>query len=517
MKKIIKYPVGIQSFSELISGGYCYVDKTKQIFDLIESSKYYFLSRPRRFGKSLMLSTIKAYFEGKRSLFKGLAIDSLTDEWDPHPVIMLSMATYDKSKEDLEALLDGAFKPLEKEYGIETFSDKLSTRFGAIIKAAHEITGKKVVILIDEYDAPMVAHLENEEKRERMRNLLKSVYTNLKDMDEHIRFAMLTGVSRFSRMTIFSGLNNLNDISLVPRFSDICGMTEEELKSTFKEGIQSLAEAYDTDFNGALKILKDNYDGYHFTEGCPDIYNPFSLVLALYNQKIGSYWFSSGTPTFLINQIKNSDAFLPELFNTDTTPASLSDIETFRSNPVALLFQTGYLTIKSYSREYDAYTLGIPNKEVKDGLCNALLGIYLDKVHSDIALPLLKMRMDFNQGKTEEAIEKLKSFLAGIPYDLSNDKPEIYFENNLFLIFCILGMDAATEWKTSRGRIDILLKTPKYLYVIELKLNKSAQQALAQIDTREYSLPFHADGRKIIKIGLNFSSATRNIDEFEID
>lgn len=336
-------------------------------------------------------------------------------------------------------------------------------------------------------------------------------------MDRYIRFALLTGVSRFSRMTVFSGLNNINDISLAPRFSDICGMTEDELKSTFRKGIQSLAESYDTDFEGGLRLLKDNYDGYHFSKDCQDIYNPFSLILALYNQEIGSYWFVSGTPTFLINQIRNSGAFLPEMFNAETTPSTLSDIETFRNDPIALLFQTGYLTIKSYSREYDAYTLGIPNKEVKDGLCNALLQINMGRVNSEMAMPLLKMRMDFNNGKPEEAIARLKSFLANVPYDLSKEKPDIYFENNLFLIFCILGMDAATEWRTSRGRIDILLKTPNYIYVIELKLDKTPREALEQIDAKKYTLPFQSDGREVIKIGMNFSSSSRNIEDFEID
>lgn len=512
----IKYPIGIQSFSELINGGYMYVDKTKYIHELIESGKYYFLSRPRRFGKSLLLSTIQACFEGRRDLFNGLAIERLRSNWNSHPVILLSLATYEGSLENLPAILDKNFSELEEKYGVSHESQDFSMRFRNIIRNAKEKTGKNVVILIDEYDAPVVAHMENTEVQTKMRGLLKSIYTNIKDLDEYIAFAMLTGVSRFSKMTIFSGLNNLNDISLDKKYSEICGITDRELTTYFNDGIESLADVLDTDVNGALNALKANYDGYHFAQQSADIYNPFSLLLALSKSEIRPYWFQSGSPSFLIHQLHQEKVALSEIFNDQTDITSLEDINTFDTSPTALLFQTGYLTIKDYDPEFEVYKLGIPNREVKKGLFTELLAYNSDLETKNLNKYLLEIRRMFDTGNPEKGLDIIKSFFAGIPYFLSNNMPEIYYQNNLYLLFCLIGLDAKVEWSTSDGRIDILLITKKFVYIFELKLDGSAESAINQINSKDYSLPWKYDGRKIFKIGVNYSKQTRNISDWII-
>lgn len=368
MEQTVKYPIGIQSFSEIIENNYIYVDKTELIYKLIGSGKYYFLSRPRRFGKSLLLSTIKAFFEGRKELFKNLAIESLEKNWTRHPVLLLSLAGYNPSEFDLVEILDLIISRMEDEYGLEKTTSNPGGRFGNLIRNIYKKTGQKVVVLVDEYDAPLVAHLDDDIKQEALRNTLKSVYTNLKDMDEYIRFGMLTGVSRFSKMTIFSGLNNLMDISLDERYSSICGITEAELEYNFHEGIDKFAKTEDISYLQAVSELKANYDGYHFTGISEDIFNPFSLLWALDSSKIGSYWFQTGTPTFLVNVLRKQHEPLNKILTEKVGEMAISDIDTYRTSPLALLFQTGYLTIKEYDRRRKRYTLGIPNREVEQGL-----------------------------------------------------------------------------------------------------------------------------------------------------
>lgn len=508
-----KYPIGIQTFEKIIEGGYSYVDKTELVYKLTNSGNYFFLSRPRRFGKSLLLSTIQAYFEGRKELFKGLDLESLETEWCKYPVLLLSLSSYSANdKVALESIFDTYFTKWEGQYEIKEKAATLSMRFHNIIQAAHDRTGDNVVILIDEYDAPMLAHLEEPDRHEQVRNLLKSIYVNIKDMDAYIRFAMLTGVSRFSRMTIFSGLNNLNDISLDPAYSEICGITQKELESNFQDGITRLAHALDLDYEGALNELKLNYDGYHFTEYSPDIYNPFSIINALSKSKIDAYWFSSGTPTFLVNTLQNSGSFLPEMFTEEVQSSTLSDIEIYKRDPIGLLFQTGYLTIKSYDKQERAYTLGIPNREVREGLSKALLAELMGTGREPSFRSLSAMRRAFREGDVDEALSRVQEFLAGIPYELANNKPEIYFENNMYLLFNLIGIDTYVEWRTARGRADVVLEMPRYIYVMELKLDGTAQEALNQIEEKGYARQFAHDGRRVVKIGINFSRETRNID-----
>lgn len=515
----IKYPIGIQNFSGIRKGGYIYVDKTALIFKLVNEGKYYFLARPRRFGKSLLLTTLQAYFEGRKDLFEGLHISKLQKEWQPSPVLLLSMSRYDRSSSNrLEAILDFYFQEWEKKYGIDTPSSNYSARLANVILAAYEKTGQRVAILIDEYDAPLVAHLGDNDNHNRIRDFLKSIYANLKDMDQYIRFAILTGVSRFSRTNVFSGLNNLNDITLDERYNEICGITDMELESYFKTGITQLAVKLGKDYKGALAELKANYNGYHFSENSADIYNPFSLLNALSKSKLEMFWFRTGTPTFLIETIHNTDKFLPKYFSNEVDEKMLADIDTYQKSPVALMFQTGYLTIKGFDIEERLYRLGIPNREVKEGLSQGLLLAYMDSSDIENTMhSLTQMRRAFRQGQPEEAMERIKAFLAGIPYELAKGRDEIYFENNLYLLFNLIGIRTHAEYHTSRGRIDLLLEMPDYIYIIELKLDGTPQEALAQMEEKGYAEQFATDNRVIFKIGINFSRKTRNIDSWIIN
>lgn len=513
---LVKYPVGIQSFEEIRTGGYVYVDKTALIYQLVTTGKYYFLSRPRRFGKSLLLSTIQAYFEGRKELFEGLVIYEMEKAWDAYPVLTLSLSSYNPSDSDLHELLDAQIGNMELKYGKRYDTQLLSARFANVIVSAFEKTGRKVVVLVDEYDAPLVAHLDDDPRREVVRDLLKSVYTNLKDMDQYIRFAMLAGVSRFSKMTIFSGLNNLKDISLLPKWGEICGVTEDELKANFHEGISRLGEALDTDYTGALVALKEHYDGYHFTEASTDIYNPFSLLNALDDSRIDSYWFRSGTPTFLLKYLSRITLPLQELLGERISETAISDIETYRILPLALLFQTGYLTIKAYDRRSRRYSLGIPNKEVEEGLFLGLLSYNTECDKNEVGNKVWDIRDALEAGNPDLALDIIRSFFAGIPCNVTQTHKELYFENNLYLLFKLVGIDARAEWCTADGRIDILLEMPDYIYVMELKLDKTPEEALAQIDAKDYALQWKYDGRKVFKIGINCSSDKRNIDTWKI-
>ncbi len=513
----LKYPIGIQTFSVIRKEGYVYVDKTRFIYELVSRGKYYFLSRPRRFGKSLLLSTIESYFKGEKALFQGLAIESLETDWKAYPVIMLSLAAYRPNDNNLLALLDNRLHELEQAYGVERRTTDPSERFRNIIRAAYEATGEEVVILIDEYDASIVANLDREDERENARDLLKSVYSTLKDMDRYIKFAMLTGVSRFGRMSVFSGLNNLKDISLLPAWGSICGITETELKSHLGRGVEQFANELNIDWEDALGLLKENYDGYHFSEKSEDIYNPFSLFNALSESRIAPYWFQTATPSFLVKYINHSHERFAGLFSETVSEYTLSDMESYQATPLGLLFQTGYLTIKDFDSRRRSYTLGVPNKEVEIGLFSELLAHNMRTEKYKLDKNLWDIRDALENGEAERALVLLRSMLKSVPGNVTAKRSEIFFENNLYLIFKLIGIDTRAEWWTADGRIDILLEMKNYVYVMELKLDKTPEEALAQINAKEYSLPWAADGRKVIKIGINFLSSTRNIASWIIE
>lgn len=517
MSTPLKYPIGIQSFEDIRRRGYVYIDKTRFVYELATYSKYIFLSRPRRFGKSLLLSTFAAYFEGKKELFKGLDIEKLETEWETHPVMRIDLSGYNKSgKESLEDILERHMSYWEKLYDLPPCKLQFADRFYNIIQKASQSTGKGVVILIDEYDGPLISHLDNLERMEPMRDLLKSVYSNLKSCDEYIHFAMVTGVSRFSKVTIFSGLNNLDDISLDRPYTEICGITKKELLDHLMPGVEELAADMDISTDNALQLLKDNYDGYHFSRLLTDIYNPFSLLLALKKREISSYWFDTARPQFVVDLIRKGNFLLPDFINCETTASTLSDVENYRHSPEALLYQTGYLTIKGYDPEFRLYRLGIPNREVEDGFFKELAVAESGMDTSQVTENVFIIRKDLSEGNVEKALQTLKAYMAGIPYHLTQNKPEIYFENNLYLILSLAGVDTQTEWPTSCGRIDLLLKLPKYIYIFELKLDSSSRKALKQIADKDYAAQFATDPRKKIRVGINISTQTHSIDSWTI-
>lgn len=512
-----RYPIGIENFEALISGGYVYVDKTEFIHRLVSTSKYYLLCRPRRFGKSLLLSSLECFFSGKRHLFEGLAIYRYDYDWEPRPVFHLNFVNLDTSSpENLISFLSNQFDEWDSLYGISTSGRQLSQRWQAIIEKAYASSGKRVVVLIDEYDKPLVSNLGDEGINDRFREILKPVYANLKRCDGAIEFAMLTGVSRFTRLSIFSDINNLRDISMLDEYSAICGITESELHDFCRPGIERMASALGKSYEEVLAVLKENYDGYHFSEKSEDIYNPYSLLTTLENCRIGAYWYETGTPSFLMRQLQKLTTPLSDLINDEASESELCSADLLTRRPVSLLYQTGYLTIKGYDDELETYRLGLPNKEVTKGFFEGLLPFYMDMRKDDALDGIRSLYKSLRDGEAEEFVRRLQSLLSGIPYNLSGASHEIYFENNLFIIFKLIGLYVASEYTTSCGRIDIVMSTSKYVYVVELKLDGSASDAMRQIDAKGYALPFKYSGKKIIKIGINFSSKTRNISEWTI-
>ena len=509
------YPVGIQNFESLRHDGYCYVDKTALMYRLVKTGRYYFLSRPRRFGKSLLISTLEAYFQGKKELFEGLAVHELEKEWAEYPILHLDLniGQYDTGQ-SLNDILNRSLVAWERQYGSDPAEVSLPLRFAGVVKRASEQTGRRVVILVDEYDKPMLQAIGNESLQDEYRNTLKPFYGVLKTMDGYIKFAFLTGVTKFGKVSVFSDLNNLMDISRDERYVDICGISEKELLDNFTEDIRDLASANGQTFGQACAQLKEDYDGYHF---CPDsagIYNPFSLLNTFAKRRYGSYWFETGTPTYLVELLKKSDYDLERMTRVETSADILDSIFT-DDNPIPVIYQSGYLTIKDYDREFGMYTLGFPNREVEDGFMNFLLPYYsgVDKTQSPFEIK--QFVRDVRSGDIDGFMERLRSFLAGCPYELARDI-ELHYQNVLFIVFRLAGLYTEVEYRTSRGRIDLVLKTRDYIYVMEFKLDGSAEDAIKQIEDRQYALPFSKDPRRLFKIGVNFSSTTRNIEKWVV-
>lgn len=515
---MLRYPIGQQSFHKLREDGFLYVDKTRLVYELVNDSHYVFLARPRRFGKSLLLSTIKAYFEGRKDLFHGLEIEKLEKEWKKHPVFLLELSRINNNSTDsINASLDQQFSVWEKDLNINNENPEFGSRFSTILLESFKKTGERAVVLVDEYDNPLINTLGQSDIHERNRTLLKSVYSNLKALDEYIRFGMLTGVSRFSKMSVFSGLNNLRDITFSNQFSAICGITREEIKSFIKHGVENLAKEVGKDFEETMEELAKWYDGYHFSEKCPDLYNPFSILNAMANREIKPYWFATGTPEFLVTRLNiEKDNFL-KVFQDKALETSLASSDTSFKSPVPLLYQTGYLTIKDYDPSTCIYTLGIPNKEVEKALFPYLVSEFSDETQEDIVADSIHMKQCLENKDVEGFMEVFKSFLAGIPYDIIPVVNEKYFQNTLFLLFRTMPLEVDGERRTSDGRADLVVKTERYIYVIELKLDQSAEKALQQINEKGYALPYRNSGKEIVKIGISFSSETRNISSWQIE
>ena len=521
-----RYPIGIQTFSRIIREGYVYIDKTDLVWQLAHYATYLFMSRPRRFGKSLLTSTLESYFKGERELFEGLKIMELEKDWEQYPVLRLDISTA-KAQPSAEALrhsLALLLRPYEKLYGHDSMELTPGQKLSGVIHRAYEMTGKQVVIIIDEYDAPLLDVLHEDEELKEKRQVMQEFYVPLKANEQYVKFCFITGITKFSQLSIFSTINNLKNVTLLPRFSAICGITEQEVKSVFSEEISQMAEVYGCAPEEMFQKIKLRYDGYHFASVSEDIYNPFSLLNAFGDQELKNYWFESGTPTFLIHQMQY---FKTDITTLDSLEAYTSDFDQPTENmksALPLLYQSGYLTIKGYDRESEAYTLAIPNQEVRigyiEGLLPAYVGLESGYVKGGFAL---KFWRALKAHDADLAMREMRAFLAGIPYVEGFKKKlesvavsEGFYEYTMYLIFTMLNFYVRTQVKVAGGRVDMVVWMPDTTYVFELKVNGTAQEALEQIDTKDYALPYQSEGRKVIKIGVKFNPETRIPGEWVI-
>ena len=530
-------PIGIQSFKGLREDGCLYVDKTAVIYQLVNEAKVYFLSRPRRFGKSLLCSTLRAYFEGKRELFKGLAIERLETEWQQYPVLYFDFNGVVSTEDGLRAVLSECLDAWEQQYDVCTTSEnksseiELSARFRNIIQTAHQKTGKRVVVIVDEYDKPLLEVLD-EAFNERCRAIYKSFFGNLKRMDEHLKFVFFTGVTKFSKVSIFSDLNQLYDISLEPRYETICGISTDELTTNFADRIQDTAQYNGVSYAECLALLKKNYDGYHFSRQMTDMYNPFSILRSLASREFGFYWFATGTPTFLVKRLASIKNAFDFKWLTEGVAVSIGEITDYRpdnENIIPLLYQSGYLTIKEFDPASQIFTLTYPNEEVKYGMLNSLAPAVTDR--SDTTISLVKLRNALNNRDIDAMMLILKSVYASLPYikpvyredmdeedrqDVLNKYIERDFQNVIYIFFLLMGQPTYSEVQNNLGRTDCIVETDNYVYLFEFKVEASADEALEQIRKHEYAARYAADPREVICVGVNFGRRKRNITEWKV-
>ena len=510
------YPIGIQDFEKIRKDGFVYVDKTDLVYKMAQKGGYYFLSRPRRFGKSLLVSTLEAYFSGKKELFTGLALADLEKDWIEYPVLRMDLSgkSYD-SPEVLQQVFDDYLSRWEKKYGIENKFTVPGIRFSQVIEAAYLQTGKRAVILIDEYDKPILDNRGNEELSDVFRNQLQGFYSVMKAKDGIIQFGFLTGVSKIGKLSVFSGLNNLKDISMDARYTDICGISEKDLKKYFKESIRELAEVNKMSVKACYTQLAQMYDGYHFRQNSTGIYNPFSVLNTFETGDFDNYWFETATPSFLVRFLQRGNYKLDDI-TRDRVPASLlKGGNSERPNAITLLYQTGYLTIKGYNEADRLYCLGYPNKEVEDSFMESLSEFYtpIDKNPGVLSAP--KFVEDIRKGDVEMLMRRFTAFFADLDYQIMGDD-ELYFQNTMYVMLKIIGQQVQVERHTSNGRIDILIQTDRFVYIIELTRDKNPNDALDQIDEKGYDWPFMADERKVFKIGANFSTKNHRLENWVV-
>ena len=511
----MKYPIGIQTFKKIRKDNFIYVDKTELIYKLAHESQYLFLSRPRRFGKSLLLSTLESYFKGEKELFKGLAIEKLETEWTQRPVLHFDMSTAKhKSVSELGEELGIKLSEYEKLYGKEEEEKLPNQRLAGLIKRAYQQTGQQVVVLIDEYDAPLLDVVYNQEVFEELRYTIRNFYSPLKACDPYLHFVFLTGITKFSQLSIFSELNNIRNVSMLPKYAAICGITEDELKTVFAEDIEEMAANLSISTESVFKELKHNYDGYHFSEISPDIYNPFSLLNAFADRKVDAYWFASGTPTYLIEMLNKFNVSPEEIDNQEATADYFDAPMHTMTSIMPLLYQSGYITIKTYNPITKLYTLAIPNNEVRIGLMKNLLNNYV-KQPQIASTTVAKLYTKLLKDDLDEFFNLLKTFLGTVPYT-ENTQYEGHYQSLFYVIFSLLGQYVDIEIRTPQGRVDMVLRTATRLYLIEFKIDASAEKALQQIDLKQYPERFALAGLPITKVGVNFSSKTKNIESWEI-
>ena len=511
------YPIGIQNFEKIRTEDFLYVDKTAEIYKLAKEGRYYFLSRPRRFGKSLLVSTMEAYFSGRKELFSGLAVEKMETEWKQHPVLHLDLSGVSYTDESvLERVLSDKLAKWEALYGAVNTSDILGLRFKEVIEAAYNKTGNQVAILIDEYDKPIIDNLGNEPTLSRLRSTLQGFYSVMKSMDARIRFGFLTGVTKIGKMSVFSGLNNLNDISMIPDYVDICGISETELHEYFDESISELSSANEMSKEECYVKLKSMYDGYHFCEDSIGIYNPFSLLNTFQNKKFREYWFETGTPGFLVEVMRKTSFDVTTLENQTVDSTLMSNADAIFENPVPYLFQSGYLTITGYNDMFRLYQLGFPNQEVKNGFLNCLLKYYVPMSPDMSGTTLIyQLWHSITEGNPKSFMQILSSLFANTSYQIQGET-EKDFQYAMYIISALLGEYVQVERATSNGRIDLIIQTKEFIYIFELKVNADADVALRQIDEKGYARPFEGDSRKLFKIGVDFSTATRRIEDWKI-
>ena len=513
----MRFPIGIQNFRTLREDGYLYIDKTELIYKLVDTGCYYLLSRPRRFGKSLLVSTLEAYFQGKKEQFKGLAMERLEKDWTARPVfhLDLNVGKYESTQSLLDTLNE-ALTVWEQEYGAAEAERNVGLRFKGVVQRAYEKTGHRVAILVDEYDKPLLQNIGNNELQEELRGILRLFYSVLKTQDRYIKFGLLTGVSKFSKLSVFSDLNQLNDISMKPAYATVCGITKDELVETFTPEIDNLGEKNGLTFDETVCRLTALYDGYHFEESAEGVFNPFSLLNVFDSYKFDNYWFQTGTPTYLVDLLKQSDYDLRLLIDgVEVQASAFSEYRAEIRNPLPMIYQSGYLTIKGYDKEVSLYTLGFPNDEVRYGFLNFLIPYYTEVSDAETGFYIVKFMRELRSGNVDAFMERLKVFFAGMPYELS-ENTERHYQAIFYVVFTLMGQFVETEVRSARGRADAVVKTKDFIFVFEFKLNGTAEEALKQIDEKGYLIPYTLDGRKLVKVGVNFSKEKRNIDCYVI-
>ncbi len=511
------YPIGRQDFKAIIEDGYAYVDKTERMYEMIKNRTFVFLSRPRRFGKSLLINTLQQYFEGNKELFKDLKISRLEKDWIKYPVFRFDMSMYkDVAIEKIPIAISDYLSSYEKRYGLPIKEElNIGSRFQNIIQAAYEQTGRKAVILIDEYDSPLLAHLHNGKLSE-VKQILQELYQQVKVNEQYEQFVFITGISRFSQVSIFSTLNNLENISMDDKFSDICGITADELLENFHEDIECFAQNEGCSFDEMVQKLKTKYDGYHFSKKSKDIFNPLSVISAFSKMDLKNFWFETATSSYVIDHLKKHNAQIldfesAELFESGFY-ASYEDVRSV----YPLLYQAGYLTIKDYDRESDVYTLSYPNSEVRVSMLEVLMPSWVGCSTDDGKINMQKFYFALKAGRIDDAFELLKEFFVQIP-NVLNNKNEKHFQTVIYVLFRWLGFYTQSEVNTSKGRLDCILFAPRQIFIIEFKVDESAEKALAQIKEKGYAEPYRTDGRPIVKIGVNFSSEERTIEGWKVE
>ena len=521
MNKPRYLPIGIQTFEELRTKNYIYVDKTAFVDSLVRSGKPYFLSRPRRFGKSLFLSTLRSYFEGRKDLFEGLAISKTETEWKEYPVFYFDFNIGDfTTEENFRASLGLKLDSYEKIYGVRNPNAKSpADRFSDLLKSAHEKTGLQAVVLVDEYDKPLLQNVDNKETEDKIRSVLKGFYGNFKGEDQYLQFVFITGVTRFDKVSIFSDLNNLNDISLSEKYSAICGISQTELESNFEPEIEAMAEKNSCSKEECIAELKKNYDGYHFSKEIQsDIYNPFSLLKAFSDLRFGSYWFSTGTPTFLTKMMLDMSFDYKSLEEgIDVDSRSLEEYRLNATEPVPLLYQTGYLTIKNYETDFDSYTIALPNEEVKFGMYKRLLPLYAGYPNDDKKIEIVNFLKELRAGKVQEFMERINNIFAAAPKQTNQKQYELNCQAFVWLIFKLMGEFVLCEVQNGKGRSDAVVWQKDAIYIFEFKMDGSAKEAMEQINSQNYPIAYQNDGRRIVKVGVNYSSAEKQLTEWVIE